>query len=226
MEKYFLVFFIIFVVGCSNSKKEMNLTIVIDGFKKGNIYLQKIQDSSLINIDSIFVKNDESIVLKHQINSPEIFFINLDISKKDNRIEFFGEEGNINIKTSLKKFSSEFEISGSFNDSVYRKYLKLIKQFNYKRLDLIKESFEMSQKKKFDSIKLIENEIENLNKRQYLYSLNYAVTNGNSHVAPFIALNEFSNGSKVLLDTIRKSLNNDVLSSKYGLMLKKYIDNK
>ena len=226
MEKYFLVFFIIFVVGCSNSKKEMNLTIVIDGFKKGNIYLQKIQDSSLINIDSIFVKNDESIVLKHQINSPEIFFINLDISKKDNRIEFFGEEGNINIKTSLKKFSSEFEISGSFNDSVYRKYLKLIKQFNYKRLDLIKESFEMSQKKKFDSIKLIENEIENLNKRQYLYSLNYAVTNGNSHVAPFIALNELSNGSKVLLDTIRKSLNNDVLSSKYGLMLKKYIDNK
>lgn len=204
----------------------MNLTIVIDGFKKGNIYLQKIQDSSLINIDSIFVKNDESIVLKHQINSPEIFFINLDISKKDNRIEFFGEEGNINIKTSLKKFSSEFEISGSFNDSVYRKYLKLIKQFNYKRLDLIKESFEMSQKKKFDSIKLIENEIENLNKRQYLYSLNYAVTNGNSHVAPFIALNEFSNGSKILLDTIRKSLNNDVLSSKYGLMLKKYIDNK
>lgn len=213
-------------MGCSNSKKEMNLTIVIDGFKKGNIYLQKIQDSSLINIDSIFVKNDESIVLKHQINSPEIFFINLDISKKDNRIEFFGEEGNINIKTSLKKFSSEFEISGSFNDSVYRKYLKLIKQFNYKRLDLIKESFEMSQKKKFDSIKLIENEIENLNKRQYLYSLNYAVTNGNSHVAPFIALNELSNGSKVLLDTIRKSLNNDVLSSKYGLMLKKYIDNK
>ena len=204
----------------------MNLTIVIDGFKKGNIYLQKIQDSSLINIDSIFVKNDESIVLKHQINSPEIFFINLDISKKDNRIEFFGEEGNINIKTSLKKFSSEFEISGSFNDSVYRKYLKLIKQFNYKRLDLIKESFEMSQKKKFDSIKLIENEIENLNKRQYLYSLNYAVTNGNSHVAPFIALNELSNGSKVLLDTIRKSLNNNVLSSKYGLMLKKYIDNK
>ena len=84
----------------------------------------------------------------------------------------------------------------------------------------------MSQKKKFDSIKLIENEIENLNKRQYLYSLNYAVTNGNSHVAPFIALNEFSNGSKILLDTIRKSLNNDVLSSKYGLMLKKYIDNK
>ena len=29
-----------------------------------------------------------------------------------------------------------------------RKYLNIIKQFNYKRLDLIKKSFEMSQNKK------------------------------------------------------------------------------
>jgi hypothetical protein len=82
----------------------------------------------------------------------------------------------------------------------------------------------MSQNKKLDSIKLIEIEIKNLNKRQYLYSLNYAVTNGNSHVAPFIALNEFSNGSKVLLDTIKNSLSKDVLSSKYGEMLKSTLE--
>ena len=202
----------------------MSLNVVIDGFKKGNIYLQKIQDSTLINIDSIFIENNKLIVLKHEINSPEIFFINLDIAKKHNRIEFFGEEGDINIKTTLKNFSSEFEVSGSYNDSIYRKYLNIIKQFNYKRLDLIKKSFEMSQNKKLDSIKLIEIEIKNLNKRQYLYSLNYAVTNGNSHVAPFIALNEFSNGSKVLLDTIKNSLSKDVLSSKYGEMLKSTLE--
>ena len=212
------------VTGCSNNKKEMNLNVIINGFKKGNIYLQKIKDSTLINIDSIFIENNKSIVLKHQINSPQIFFINLDISKKDNRIEFFGEEGDITIKTNLKNFSSEFEVSGSYNDSVYRKYLNIIKQFNYKRLDLIKKSFEMSQSKELDSIKLIKSEIENLNKRQYLYSLNYAVTNGNSHVAPFIAINEFSQGGKVLLDTIENSLSKDVLSSKYGAMLKKTIE--
>ena len=212
------------VTGCANNKKEMNLNVIINGFKKGNIYLQKIKDSTLINIDSIFIENNKSIVLKHQINSPQIFFINLDISKKDNRIEFFGEEGDITIKTNLKNFSSEFEVSGSYNDSVYRKYLNIIKQFNYKRLDLIKKSFEMSQSKELDSIKLIESEIENLNKRQYLYSLNYAVTNGSSHVAPFIALNEFSQGGKVLLDTIKNSLSKDVLSSKYGTLLKNTIE--
>lgn len=224
MKQYFFPFFITLIIGCSDIKKEMSLNVVIDGFKKGNIYLQKIQDSTLINIDSIFIENNKLIVLKHEINSPEIFFINLDIAKKDNRIEFFGEEGDINIKTTLKNFSSEFEVSGSYNDSIYRKYLNIIKQFNYKRLDLIKKSFEMSQNKKLDSIKLIEIEIKNLNKRQYLYSLNYAVTNGNSHVAPFIALNEFSNGSKVLLDTIKNSLSKDVLSSKYGEMLKSTLE--
>lgn len=204
----------------------MNVNVSIDGFKKGNIYLQKIQDSTLINIDSVFVDEKGAIILNYEISSPEIFYLNLDVSKNDNRIEFFGEKGDILIKTKLKKFNSEFEISGSFNDSIYRKYLKVIKKFNYKRLDLIKTSFQKSQNREMDSLKLIETEIKDLNKRQYLYSLNYAVTNGNTHVAPFIALNEFSYGSKVLLDTIKNSLTVEVLKSKYGEMLNKTIEAK
>jgi hypothetical protein len=204
----------------------MNVNVSIDGFKKGNIYLQKIQDSTLINIDSVFVDEKGAIILNYEISSPEIFYLNLDVSKNDNRIEFFGEKGDIFIKTSLKKFNSEFDISGSYNDSIYREYLKIIKQFNFKRLDLIKLSLVKSQKKQLDSVKLIENKIQNLDKRQYLYSLNYSVTNGNSHVAPFIALNEFSQGSKILLDTIKNSLNKDVLNSKYGKLLEKTISLK
>ena len=204
----------------------MNVNVSIDGFKKGNIYLQKIQDSTLINIDSVFVDEKGAIILNYEISSPEIFYLNLDVSKNDNRIEFFGEKGDIFIKTSLKKFNSEFDISGSYNDSIYRGYLKIIKQFNFKRLDLIKLSLVKSQKKQLDSVKLIENKIQNLDKRQYLYSLNYSVTNGNSHVAPFIALNEFSQGSKIILDTIKNSLNKDVLNSKYGKLLEKTISLK
>lgn len=204
----------------------MNVNVSIDGFKKGNIYLQKIQDSTLINIDSVFVDEKGAIILNYEISSPEIFYLNLDVSKNDNRIEFFGEKGDIFIKTSLKKFNSEFDISGSYNDSIYREYLKIIKQFNFKRLDLIKLSLVKSQKKQLDSVKLIENKIQNLDKRQYLYSLNYSVTNGNSHVAPFIALNEFSQGSKIILDTIKNSLNKDVLNSKYGKLLEKTISLK
>ena len=70
----------------------MNVSVFIDGFKKGNIYLQKIQDSTLVNIDSVFVDEKGEIVLNYEISSPEIFYLNLDISKNDNRIEFFGEK--------------------------------------------------------------------------------------------------------------------------------------
>lgn len=226
LKNYFILLFVSLVIGCSKHKESMNINLSIDGFKKGNIYLQKIKDSTLINIDSVFVQNDKPIVLKYLINSPEIFYINMDISNNNNRIEFFGEKGDISIKASLKKFNSDFEISGSFNDSIYRKYLNIINQFNYKRLELIKLSFEKAQNKQIDSVELIESKIKNLNKRQYLYNLNYAVTNGDSNVAPFIALNEFSQGSKVLLDTIKNSLNKEVLTSKYGMMLKKIIETK
>ena len=225
MKKY-LFLFIFLILSCSSGKEKMNVNVTIDGFKKGNIYLQKIKDSILINVDSTFIENKRPIVLKYEINSPEIFYINMDISKNDNRIEFFGEKGEINIKTSLKKFNSEFEVSGSFNDSIYRNYLDVIQKFNYNRLDLIKLSFKMTKKKELDSIELIEKKIENLNKRQYLYSLNYAVSHGNSSISPFIALNDFSQSNKVLLDTIKNSLTKEVLESKYGKMLDEYLKSK
>jgi hypothetical protein len=48
----------------------MNVNVTIDGFKKGNIYLQKIKDPVLINVDSTFIENKRPIVLKYELNSP------------------------------------------------------------------------------------------------------------------------------------------------------------
>ena len=223
MKKIIFLFFIAFFTNCSKSNDLMTVNLSVEGFKKGNVYLQKIQDSVLINIDSIFIENSKPIILDYKINSPEIFYINLDIKSKEKRIEFFGEKGSISINTNLKKFNSNYKITGSKSDSIFRIYQNVIKKFNYQRLDLIKLSIEKSQKDQLDSLKIIEEQINSLNKRQYLYTLNFAVSNGKSHVAPFIALNEFSEDSKILLDTIRKSLSNEVLNSKYGNMLVKKI---
>ena len=79
---------------------------------------------------------------------------------------------------------------------------------------------------KFDSVNLIEYEIQNINKRKLLYSLNYAVNNGNSSVAPYIAINNFKNNDQLILDTIFMSLNKNVKESKYGEMLSKLINSK
>ena len=219
-----LLFVILIILGCENEKNQINVNVQIDGFKKGKIYLQKIKDSVLVNLDSIFVDSKNPITLKSKIESPEIFYIDLDIAGKDNKIAFFAEKGDIKIATNLKRFNTDFEISGSSNDSVYRNYLRVIKKFNNNKLDLIKVSFDNSIDK--DSVAIIQTKIKSLNKRQYMYSLNFAVTNGKYHVAPYIALSEFYNSEKVLLDTIKASLSNEVLNSKYGKILKELIESK
>jgi|TARA_B110000003_G_scaffold215611_1_gene215014 hypothetical protein len=194
----------------------MTVKVNVENFKKGNVYLQKVSDSTLINIDSILVKKNESIIFKYKIDSPELFYLNLDISNIENRIEFFGEKGEININTSLEKFNSDFNITGSSADSIYRDYLSVIKKFNNQRLDLIKLSFDVAKTQTNDSLIKVQNQINLLDKRQYLYNLNYAVSNGNSYISPLIAINEFSDSGKIVLDTIKNSMSNKVLDSKYG----------
>lgn len=216
MKKLIFIYFLLISTSCENNENNMTVKVNVENFKKGNVYLQKVSDSTLINIDSIFVKKNESIILKYKIDSPELFYLNLDISNIENRIEFFGEKGEININTSLEKFNSDFNITGSSADSIYRDYLSVIKKFNNQRLDLIKLSFDVAKTETNDSLIKVQNQINSLDKRQYLYNLNYAVSNGNSYISPLIAINEFSDSGKIVLDTIKNSMSNEVLDSKYG----------
>ena len=218
-----MTFFLL--LGCENNiNKNMNVNINIKNFKKGHVYLQKVTDSAIVNIDSIFVKNEKPIIFEYDIESPELFYVNLDISKLDNRIEFFGEKGNITIDTSLEKFNSNFKINGSYNDSIYREYLKIIKQFNNKKLDLIELSFNLSKANQVDSLVKVQKNLETLNKSQYLYNLNYVVSNGDRFISPLIAINEFSQASKVIKDTIRRSMSKEVQESKYGKIFEKLVE--
>ena len=226
MKKLLLISFLFILTNCENNENNMTVKVKVENFKKGNIYLQKISDSALINVDSIFVKKNESIILKYNIDSPELFYLNLDVSNIENRIEFFGEKGEINIDTSLEKFNSDFKISGSSSDSIYRDYLSVIKKFNNQKLDLIQLSFNLTKTELDDSLIKVQNQIKSLNKRQYLYNLNYTVSNGNSFISPLIAINEFSESGKIVLDTIKNSMSKQVLESKYGKIFSDIVKNK
>ena len=226
MKKLFLISLLLISISCEKSENNMIINVNVENFKKGTIYLQKISDSTLINIDSVFVKKNEPIIFKTKIDSPELFYINLDISNFDNRIEFFGEKGEIDINTSLNKFNSNFEIIGSSSDSTYRKYLNVIKKFNNQKLDLIQLSFNLAKSDLKDSLTLIQNQIKSLDKRQYLYNLNYVVSNGNSHIAPLIAITQFSESGKIVLDTIKSSMSEQVLNSKYGKIFTNILKSK
>ena len=59
MTNYFLKFLVLLIsiIGCDSPKyKNMKISGSIDGLKKGKLFLQKVKDSTLINVDSFEVK--------------------------------------------------------------------------------------------------------------------------------------------------------------------------
>ena len=63
-------------------------------------------------------------------------------------------------------------------------------------------------------------------KRRYLFSINFALNNKDSEIAPYIALAEVYDANIKYLDTINKSMTPKVAKSKYGMMLSKFVDQR
>ena len=59
-------------------------------------------------------------------------------------------------------------------------------------------------------------------KRQFLYNANFALRHSDSEVAPYIAITDLKE-SKKIMDTIYKSLSDDIKKSKYAKNLKKLL---
>ena len=216
---------LLILIGCEkNSKpsgKTMLLTGTVEGLRKGTLFLQKIQDSVLVNIDSVVVKGSPRFQFRTEINSPEIYYLYLNKEDGDSlndRILFFAEKGKITINTLLKTFESSAKVTGSENQKLLQEYRKLARNFDDKNLEYIKAYYEAAKEnnktKERDSI---EKAMDNLLKRRYLYALNSASTHGDNVIAPFIALTEVYDANIVFLDTIASKLTDKVKSSKYGI---------
>ena len=235
MKKIFkIVVIFILIIGCTGkSKSDMNTIEVkgsIEGLRKGTLYLQKIQDSILIDLDSLVLKGSSDFRLKAKINSPEIFYLYLD--KKDgdtlnDRIRFFGEKGTIEINTLLKTYESSAQISGSENHLLLEEYLTFIRRFDQENLKLVKVYFnelrENNASKKLDSI---QKKMDNLLLRRYLFTINFASNNSDKEIAPYLMVTEVNDTSLKLLDSVMVKLSPEVKLSKYGKDLQVLIDRR
>ena len=153
MTKHHITFLVIFcgLLTFSCEKKEKNsdnLMIVngsIDGLRKGTLYLQKIQDTVLVNIDSIQINGIPNFEFRTPIETAEVFYLYLDKEDGDSlndRILFFGEKGAIQIKTLLNTFESSAKIIGSKNQELLQEFNSFNRKFNDQNLDLMKKFYE------------------------------------------------------------------------------------
>lgn len=208
------------------SKKEPDLTVIgnIKGLQKGTLYLQKLKDTSIINVDSIVINGEVPFELHSDLDEPEVLFLTLDNNgPNEHRVSFFANKGTIEINTTLKRFAYDAQIYGSIQQEIFAEYNKIKSKFNNQRLELIKDQFE-AQKSEDDSlINAVNLETDNLIRRKYLYTVNFALNNKNSEVAPYVALTEIFDANIKYLDTIYNSLEKDIAESKYGLELEAFI---
>ena len=194
----------------------------IDGLKKGTIYLQKQQDSIIISIDSILVEGNSNFKLETEINEPDIYYLYLDKNDGDSLndiITFFGNNGEINIKTSLKNFDSSYEISGSKNTELLQEYFSIIRKFNLQNLDLLEIFYKAQIENNQAKIDSVNTQIENLIKRKYLYTLNFATNNSEFEISPYLAVSQIADANQEFLLKLYDTLPEKIKNSKYGKIL-------
>lgn len=152
MNKYLTILTVLILfTACSSNEDKMTLTGNVKGLKKGTLLLQKIQDSLLVSVDSVFVNGNSLFSFKETILEPEIYYLNVRLENgilKDDRISFFAESNPINISTTLTNFAIDAKVTGSNNQEKYKTYKKIIDRYSDRNLELIEQIFEAKKERK------------------------------------------------------------------------------
>ncbi|WP_268224242.1 DUF4369 domain-containing protein [Sinomicrobium oceani] len=215
---------LLLLLSCNRNENVMHLTGQVKGLKKGKIYLQKVKDSTLVTLDSLVVDGNSNFDFTTEIEDPEIFYLSVNRHNsinQDTSLMFFGEKGDITINTSWDYFSAEARIEGSETQKKLEEYEKMMSRFREKNLELVAEQLRVGN----DSVKrdsLAQLAGKNMT-RSYLYTLNFALGNKDSYVAPYVALADAANARLKYLDTINNSLTPEIAASKYGKALDEYV---
>lgn len=220
-----LLTLIVFSFSCTK-ERETNMIVKgkIKGLKKGKLYLQKMNDTLLVSVDSVALNGIDTYELKDFVTSPIVYYLTFDANNSKKSILFFGEEGEIIINDNVENFGLAPEINGSKNQAIYDEYKLMSQKFQAQNLELIKQDFEAKKAKDVDLVKKIDQEFNRLLRRRVLYTANFAIKNADSEAAPYIALTELYDASIPILDTINTSLSSKIKSSYYGKKYQEYLD--
>lgn len=230
MKKLFLLFVgVVAMVSCNSDKKLGNTQITgeIKGLKQGTLYIQQLKDSTLITLDSIVLKGTSTFETGFDLNEPEVLYLGLNrgtSQSMDNLILFFAEPGNLKINSSLDNFSGGAVIEGSKNQDLYAKYLKTKVVYTNKQTDLVRSIILAQKNQQITKADSLENVLNRSARMSYLNAVNFALKNGKNEVAPYITLTDVAPTNSKYLDTIYNNLSPEVAKSKYGVILKNYLE--
>lgn len=233
MKKAFAIVLGLAILAACEKKEELKgnllLTGDIKGLKKGTLYIQKLEDTSLVVMDSIAIDGNSHFQSDLTLDSPQMLYLFLDrgvTTSIDNSLMIFAEPGAININTTLETFFADAQVNGSKNHDLYEEFRKVNSRFTGQELEITQQRLNAYKDKKFFDEEASKKKLDAIMRKKYLYAVNFAINHRDREIAPFIAVSEIADVNLKFLDTIHKSLTPEVAKSKYGQLLVKLINER
>ena len=220
--KYLVLLFTLLIISCDQKQPDLIITGQVKGLKKGKLYLQKIKDSSIVNIDSVEFYGNNDFKFETSIEHPEIMYLQLQkdtVEIADNFIAFFADKGQLQIDAKLDAFMYA-SIDGNYdNQEQFQIYSKNIKRFSNQKLDLIEAELKARKSQDEPLLDSINEAYNRMIRRQYLYTINFAMGHPDLEVSPYVVINQAEYISKKYLDSVYNSLDRNIQKSFYGQKL-------
>ena len=209
------------LASCNSTSKNTEVTITIDGLKKGTVYLQKITEAGLINLDSVESNGKETLNLGLNLNHPELIYAYLDKadgSTFNDRLAFFAEPGAIQIATSLTNFENDAVIKAGEEHEAFESLQVMLSRFTKKDFELMQlaQTDRISDERFVDSIV---NKSNSNNLKRYQFIANYALTNPNKYVSAYLVTSEGEELNPKWKDSIFNGFSDAIKKSSYGQLL-------
>lgn len=216
------------LISCSSDKSTSNLRLSgnIQGLKKGKLYLQKLSDTTLVNLDSIILHGSGEFELNYELNQPELLYLYLDKADGNplnDRIALFAEAGQLTVDTKWDAFASSAKIEGSEQHKLYEQYMAMLSEFNKKELDLVRQEIKAQAVNDTIVLDSLLNRRTGLVRQKYRYVLTFALAHPNSYVSPYAVLSDAPEANPVLIDSILSQLPDSIRQSSYAKELERII---
>ena len=223
MSNRIYLFLVILITSCTQTPKNTTVSGSIKGLQKATLYLQHVEDDGFTTLDSLEMTSTTDFVLGCDLKEAELLFLSLSKDVYAERISFFADKGHTTINTSLKRFKFDAQIEGGVQQKLLESYYKNIGRFKDQKLELIEAQLNAQKDGNSERADSLRVEMDKIVQRSYLYSINFAINNKDSEVAPFVAVSEIYDANVKYLDTINKVLPPKIANSKYGIILEAYI---
>ena len=209
------------LASCNSTSENTEVTISINGLKKGTVYLQKITKAGLINLDSVESNGKETLNLGLNLNHPELIYAYLDKADGvtfNDRLAFFAEPGEIQISTSLTNFENDAVIKAGEEHEAFKNLQEMLSRFNKKDFELM----QLAQTDRINDDRFVDSIVKQSNSnniKRYQFIANYALSNPNKYVSAYLVTSEGEELNPKWKDSIFNNFSEAIKKSTYGQQL-------